>query len=531
MVPFGSQAAPPGLSTSPPLATPSPQAIPLAPVPMPSGAIQGRQPSGLLTESQGDGQKQLIPDAAWLRFWLYLCVIVGGAFGGLIYGLSRNRGAVIPHFMRLQDVGGASGFQKLDLGFLGDMLIGIGGGIIVFNLVPQADRDIFESLFLNYSDVGKVASLLMKIMALSLIGGFAGISLFDEAAKRISRELEEVRAQAQANSGLIHQLKSVDALEAQIQSLLNPLIDPSFPPLNESQKEAFKQLLIKAPKNLRNKVFERLQTAFNAHLISSHDIRLSPQEINIRLNLQECLTAGFDALLAAADDYEQKTKEKDVDKHRYLAHKGFIHDQLAIGNELKGLQATQHWLQGEEDLSGAIRLRDEIPADRENYWFYTLERMLCRYKLGKREDVIAEINSQAVERWVHKNRGVISASLKIQPDDFLDFLRSQFKDKPQWAELFVGTGSDLPVSWQPVGQQPLVQQPVEQPGVVQQVAQPGVVQRPTLQNALAQNGNGVTSAVPSVPQEPQPSVSPTVQAGPTTVPQTTLQRIRQGGIL
>jgi hypothetical protein len=204
---------------------------------------------------------------------------------------------------------------------------------------------------------------------------------------------------------------------------------------------------------------------------------------------------------------------------------------LAIGNELKGLQASQHWLQGEEDLSGAIRLRDEIPADRENYWFYTLERMLCRYKLGKREDVIAEINSQAVERWVHKNRGVISASLKIQPDDFLDFLRSQFKDKPQWAELFVGTGSDLPVSWQPVGQQPLVQQPVEQPGVVQQVAQPGVVQRPTLQNALAQNGNGVTSAVPSVPQEPQPSVSPTVQAGPTTVPQTTLQRIRQGGIL
>jgi hypothetical protein len=390
--------------------------------------------------------KRQVEDASWRRFWAYLCVILGGAFGGLIYGVSRNRGAVIPHFLRQQDGGSPTPYNKLDLGFVGDMLIGIGGGIIVFNLVPQADNDIFESLFINSTNFGKLASLLMKIAALSLIGGFAGISLFDEAAKRISQELEDVRTKAEANSGLISTLQNAGNIESDIQYLLNPLVDSSFPPLNDSQKNAFKKLLLKAPLNLRNKVFERLQNAHNSNMISGKDVNLSKPEIESRIILQQCLLDGFISLIDAADEQESKQQGTDLNKHRYVAHKGFIYDQLAIGNELldRQINAAQHWRLGEGELNAAIQLRDQIPADRGTYWYYNLERMLCRFKQGRHDEVMVEINSEGVQSWIQKGTGIINSQITLMPSEFLGFLQTQLQDKPRLKELLTVSRLEKP---------------------------------------------------------------------------------------
>jgi hypothetical protein len=437
-----------------------------------------------------------------LRNWAYLCVVFGGAFGGLIYGLSRNSGAILPH--KVFEVGDTTTFfhkHKYDLGFLGDMLIGIGGGIIVFNLVPQANGDIFGTLVKSYADHGILASLLMKIAALSLIGGFAGISLFDEAAKRINREIQEARSKAdhaisQAAEAASKaeetssQMQKIRDLEAEIQYLLNPLVDPSFPPLNESDKENFKKLLLQAPFNLRNKVFERLQNAYNNHLLivkdnDFKDVRLSEGDVDIRLNLQECLLGGFDCLIAAADEQERQTKVQDALQHRYYSHKGFIHEQLAVGYTYKNdrARALGQWNQGEENLTKAIQLRDAIPGDQEKFWFYNLDRILCQYKLGKEGQAIKEFSGEEIHGMVHKQPGVVKTQLKSYPDDFYDYIRVNTKD-PSHRELLFGSSE----FGQPAGQTP------------------------------ASNGIGNQAPLSSGPQ-------------PIPTPLTPLQRIRQGASL
>jgi hypothetical protein len=430
--------------------TPAPAPAAQARVVTPPTANPAATPpnSGSAPQAQGADQASRLAEAKslraqkrreslWLRFWAYTLVIIGGAHGGLIYGISRNRGVIIPHFQDQQDKADKTTFQKLDLGWLGDVLVGIGGGIIIFNLVPQTNPDIIESLFQSSADFGKIASLLMKVLALSLIGGFAGISLFDEAAKRISQELEEVRSEANASKGLINQLNGESDLEAQIQYLLNPMTNPSVPPLTESQNLEFKQAVIKAPLYLRNKVFERLQRAHSEHLITGNDPPLSKPEIQNRMVLQHCLQTGFVSLIAAADEQEKKKLPPDLSKHRYQAHNGFIHNQIALGNEALGLQGnnSQLWRQGEEDLDEAIISRDNIPGSNEIYWYYNFQRMLCRFKLGKRNQVTDEINEKMTVRWLQQESGILYSQTKLMPTDFLEFLRATGKDKPELSDL------------------------------------------------------------------------------------------------
>ncbi len=433
VTPVSAQTAQPAPDGTPPVET---RAAPASP----SSATQPANPDGATPAQKAEQAARLAEmkrEAWWLRFWAYSLVIIGGAHGGLIYGISRNRGVIIPHFQSQQRKADSTTFTKLDLGYLGDMLVGIGGGIIIFNLIPQTDPDIFVSLFKNSTDVGKIASLLMKVLALSLIGGFAGISLFDEAAKRISQELEEVRSQANATTGLINNLQGENDLESEIQYLLNPMVDPSFPPLTESQHQDFKKAILKAPLYLRNKVFERLQTAHNEHLISGNDPPLSKPEVEIRMSLQQSLITGFDSLIAASEEQEKHKLPADLNKHRYLAHSGFIHDQIALGYEALGLHVntSQHWRQGEDYLDRAIALRDTTPANKDAFWYYNFERMLCRFKLGNRDQVISELNEESTLRWFQKEPGVVYTQIKIMPADFLDFLRAFCKDRPQLSEF------------------------------------------------------------------------------------------------
>jgi hypothetical protein len=428
--------------------TPAPAAQARVVTPPTANSAAAPPNSGSAPQAQGADQasrraeEQRLSDekrreSMWLRSWAYFLVIIGGAYGGLIYGISRNRGVIIPHFQDQQDKADSTTFKKLDLGWLGHILVGIGGGIIIFNLIPQTDPDIFAQLFQSSADFGKIASLLMKVLALSLIGGFAGISLFDEAAKRISQELEDVRSQANANKGLINQLNGESDLEEQIQYLLNPMTNSSVPPLTESQSLEFKQAVIIAPLYLRNKVFERLQRAHGQHLITGNDPPLSKPEIQNRMVLQQCLQTGFVSLVAAAEEQEKKKLPPDLCKHRYQAHNGFIQIQIALGNEALGLQGNngQLWRQGEEDLDDAILSRDKIPGCNEIYWYYNFQRMLCRFKLGKPNQVTDEINENLTVRWLRQEPGIIYSQTKLMPTDFLEFLRAAGKDKPQLSDL------------------------------------------------------------------------------------------------
>ncbi|MCP9859211.1 hypothetical protein KBZ33_08790 [Cyanobium sp. Cruz-8D1] len=388
-----------------------------------------------------------------LRYVIYFSVLLGGALGGLIYSLSRHRGFIVPHWVSQaaetqdypagQDTDGSvrparrgaaqaqQAFTKLDLGTLADCVVGIGGGIIIFNLVPQAgDSDLFMSLLNQPASLGTAVSTVMKILALALIGGFAGISLFDEAAKRISRQLEDTQAELHLNRDKIQVLQNNDQQESDIQFLLSPLVDPSLQPLTDTQNESFHAHVLQAPLNIRNKVFNRLQKAHDSHLITGGDTGpLADVEIETRMTLQQGLLAGFDALIAAAKQQTGFGGEDDAFLHRYLAHRGFIHLQLGAGTErLGGLagKPSQHWREAEESLTLAIDLRDRSAADRQMFWHYSLKRMLARFKLGITDLIEAEINQPEVMQWLKKSRGTVHPILKSLPDDFFTYLRGLF---------------------------------------------------------------------------------------------------------
>jgi hypothetical protein len=385
-------------------------------------------------------------DQIILRYVIYLSVLIGGALGGFIYSISRNRGFIVPHWVHQAKEGSENQdtnstvatdltYTKFDLGTFADLLVGIGGGIIIFNLVPQGDPDLFESLLNSPASLGTAVSMVMKILALSLIGGFAGISLFDEAAKRINRQLQETQSELLVNRGKIQQLQQNDQQESDIQFLLNPLVDPSIGPLSDTQKDALKASILKAPLNIRNKVFERLQKAYDSNSITGAGA-LIEAEIQTRMTLQEGLLAGFKDLITAAEEEKSSGRREDAFLHRYRAHEGFVHIQLGAGSERlegKAGNTSRHWRQAEESLTLAIQLRDLSAADKEMYWHYSLQRMVARYKLGNTEPIQAELNQPEVRQWLNKDPGILHAILKSLPADFGAFLRgllpSLFEDE------------------------------------------------------------------------------------------------------
>jgi len=398
-------------------------------------------------------------DQTILRYVVYLSVLIGGGLGGFIYSVSRNRGFIVPHWVAHQVEGQAeleppSGdgalrptprgrtavtltYTKYDLGTIADIIVGIGGGIIIFNLVPQGgDSDLFKSLLNQPVSLGSAVSEVMKILALSLIGGFAGISLFDEAAKRISRQLEDTQTDVLFNRGKIQELQKNDQKESDIQFLLGPLVDPSLQPLSDSQNDALRGHVLEAPLNIRNKVFDRLQKSHDSHLITGKDAGfLDDAEIETRMTLQQGLLAGFDALIDAAKEQTRSGAGDDAFLHRYLAHRGFVHLQLGAGSErLAGLagKASQHWREAEDSLTQAIDLRDRNASDRQMYWHYSLQRMVARFKLGDTAPIEAEIKQPEVQTWLRKSRGIVHAVLKSLPEDFVAFLNGPLP------ELFEG---------------------------------------------------------------------------------------------
>jgi hypothetical protein len=397
-----------------------------------------------------------------LRQLGYLSVLLGGAFGGLIYSISRNSGAIMPYRISLREEESQQTYAKWNLGIWADMMVGIGGGILIFNLIPQAGPEgLFETLWKDEGGTeGRVVTLLMKILALSLIGGFAGISLFDEAAKRINSEVKSISAQAKNNRNAIDTLNRSAMLESDIQFFLSRIVDRSISNLTTSEAEKFRAAVLQTPLHLRNKVFEGCKESLDANRILGWRTVLSKPEIESRLTQLEGLIIGFESLIAAADEQVRSDKGPDMYKHRYIAHKGFIHQQLAAGNELldRPGNSIRHWNMAESLLDQAIELRDKTPEQQVEFWHYDLAHIFCLFKLNRKDKASEQLNGSDARSWASKDRGVLFANLRgfrtpplgtdvtppeQPPEEFLDWVESKMPGVvPEELQSPPSSGSD-----------------------------------------------------------------------------------------
>jgi hypothetical protein len=338
-----------------------------------------------------EGQKGWITSSHQIKMVIFIVVIggavlFGGAFGGLIYSISSNRGAINWHPVTLLGEDKKTEYIKWNLGVYGDMLVGAGGGVIVFNLIPQvSDEGLIEALWTSMSDAGSAASTMMNILALSLIGGFAGISLFDEAARKISKQMQDISQQVDTNSNQLSGLNQVGSTESEIRFLLSRAVDKSLSPLGPSEVDQLRDAVIKAPIQVRNYVFDRCQQAVESNRLLGISISLNLLEIQSRVTQLKGLIHCFESLRTAATESEKETNQIDLNIHRYLAHIGFIREHLAIGLSLlgEGEVAMEYLVQAEVMLGQAVESRDNQPAaTQQDFWHYSLHRSFCRFRLG-----------------------------------------------------------------------------------------------------------------------------------------------------
>ena len=357
----------------------------------------------------------------------------------------------MPHQISLTEGEDLRRYVKWNLGFFQDMLVGIGGGIIVFSLIPQVGNNtLFEELLKDCPSMGTAAETLVKIVSLSLIGGFAGISLFSEAAKRINMEVvDQIKAQTNAQGQLITAIKEGNAHESEIQLILNRVVDPSIGVLSPSEAERLRQAILKAPIQVRNMVFEKSQQSLQANRILGVSDLLGTPEIQAKLTQLGSLLPVFKDLEDAARQENPAFNganfngaHGDLNLHRYVAHQGFVHKQLAIGHSLLGeeSQASQDLNDADRLLTEAIALRDtpRSEAITREFWHYGLDRAFCRFRLGQVPRAQEDLTAPQARFWSKTlDPGVVTTNLKgfipppLRPDvrptailsnDFIDWV-------------------------------------------------------------------------------------------------------------
>ncbi|MBD3887335.1 hypothetical protein IFO70_37815 [Phormidium tenue FACHB-886] len=118
----------------------------------------------LVTEMPLIAQTNLARATAGLRTIISFCII----FGGLLTRF-KNQGFVLPGRYFTRD--GENKFSKVRLDILADLLVGVGGGIFIFLLVPDAGDD--DLIIIHVKDMGTEieASFLPRVIALAPIEG------------------------------------------------------------------------------------------------------------------------------------------------------------------------------------------------------------------------------------------------------------------------------------------------------------------------------------------------------------------------
>lgn len=104
-------------------------------------------------------------------FWTLILIALFGAFGGFLYGHQQN-GLVLAKLDRPR--------KQLELGWIGDCLVGVGGGIAIFLIIPT------QALIGG----GNVAQEV-KILALATVGGFGGSAILNMALSVTVKDIRD----------------------------------------------------------------------------------------------------------------------------------------------------------------------------------------------------------------------------------------------------------------------------------------------------------------------------------------------------
>jgi len=283
---------------------------------------------------------------------IFAMITAVGAFGGLLYAV-RDSGLELPH----RD---ADKQHVIRLGWVADCAYGIAGAYVVFLILPTdlTGNGTAEDLLSSGSVLG-----LLKLLAVSVVGGYGGRSLVDRALANIAKDAEEAKKDAAEAKNKVVQIETVDT---KARELVNRHIDKS----EEVQDLQGMQDAVKAASRAaRFEIFKEARAVRTANW--NKDVPLMERTIPV-----------FQALI----DNNEKDKF-----HRNFGQLGYA---------LKD-QENPDWAGAYRTLDTAIALRKK--AGDRGFLMYEFNRAVCAVKLGKDSSAIeGDLRAAARRKSLHE---------------------------------------------------------------------------------------------------------------------------------
>ncbi|MFM2378665.1 MAG: hypothetical protein RLZZ143_1243 [Cyanobacteriota bacterium] len=264
---------------------------------------------------------------------LYLNLTLAGLLGGLLYSILVDQKLELPSWDG----------NALKPGFLGEILVGIGGSLIAYNFLPQELR--------KPDDTG----LQITIFVTGLVGGYGGKAILDAALNKVIKRIETADlAKEKAES----QAKELEE-KTYIRNLVNQQIQQG---LNQSEVSELKEKLESASDDVKKIVFNL-----------AHDARSSGRRTLTFKDRVNRTIPIFEALVASDDNNPS-----------YNAELGYAY----ISSQPPDLNQAISY------LDRAIELRIPGALTEGDSWKYEMNRAIARIGLGNsqsRDDILKDL--------------------------------------------------------------------------------------------------------------------------------------------
>ncbi len=293
-------------------------------------------------------------------------ILLAGSFGGLLYSL-QNGELKLPHIsedspstvlvgensvnsdQKLVTESASGNFNKssakvIYLGVIADCLIGIGGALVVFLILPGGEENLS----------------LIKFLGTAIIGGYGGRSLLNQAVDGIAKRQEKIEKQVNQNKGELDVTRQeLDATKQKLKAVEDQAqIDGQT--LKFLSRHLDRSLTLSLEQE--NKLIENIQyisTATRTYIFRQTQLVLYENAEPQKESIEEQLVKNALKIFIALRD-----SDKNKDNDRYPAHIAYTYMSLKDWSKaIEQLGEAKQKLIQQPGYSSKQNIQDEIVYD------------------------------------------------------------------------------------------------------------------------------------------------------------------------
>jgi tetratricopeptide (TPR) repeat protein len=258
-------------------------------------------------------------------------IIIAGAFGGLLYSLQNGK-LNLPYIEIQTSTGEQTSHTRnvINLGVVADCLIGIGGSLVVFLILPGGDGNLTP----------------IKFLATGTIGGYGGRSLLNQAISNISKRQDELEEQVDLTKEKLQAVEDKVRIDGETLKLLSRYLDKSLK-LTLEQEHRLMDNIYKVSPAARTSIFREAQLVLYEH-------RFKDLRNTVEGKLVENTQKIFEKL---------RDSDKNNNNDRYPAHIAYARMSLGEWSEAIELLKEAKFKLEKAGYTGGDNIQNELVYD------------------------------------------------------------------------------------------------------------------------------------------------------------------------